>query len=84
MKKSYAERQVTKMTSREVREVLKSLGAHPDCPSCHRSSWSARPDAVVTTKESPDDDITAHVFLCTSCGFMRLHAVEALPAQASS
>jgi MinD superfamily P-loop ATPase len=63
------------MTSREVREVLKSMGAHPECPSCHRCSWSARPEAVVRTKDDPDD-ITAHVFLCTSCGFMRLHAVE--------
>ena len=67
------------MTSREIREVLKSLGAHPDCPSCRRNSWSARPDALVTTKDD-FDDIAAHVFLCTNCGFVRLDAVEVLTA----
>jgi hypothetical protein len=65
------------MTNREAREVLKSLGAHPECPSCRRTSWSARPDAVVSTKDEPGE-ISAHVFLCNSCGFMRLHAVEVL------
>ena len=67
------------MTTREAREVLKSLGAHPECPSCRRTSWSARPDAVVSTKDG-SDEISAHVFLCNSCGFMRLHAVEVLTA----
>jgi hypothetical protein len=67
------------MTNREIRDVLKSMGAHPDCPSCHRSSWLTRPDAVVTSNDD-SDAITAHVFLCSCCGFMRFHAVEVLAA----
>jgi hypothetical protein len=54
-----------------------NVKAHGPCPMCKQDGWAGgdRMTEVVADGEPP---IVAVPFVCTNCGFVRLHAIQPL------
>jgi hypothetical protein len=82
----------------EVTQLLSDRGSSAKCPSCGKGEWDAfglfGNLHVVLPAATPDDELvqgagrgaflSAYAFTCHNCGFVRLHARQALEEASES
>jgi len=61
-------------TSHQAIRAAVDVKAHAPCPMCGQQSWVGG-DRLTEIGNPPIDTIP---FVCTHCGYLRLHAVQAL------
>jgi predicted RNA-binding Zn-ribbon protein involved in translation (DUF1610 family) len=54
-----------------------NVKAHAPCPMCGHDGWAGG-DRITEVTASAEPPIQALPFVCTNCGFVRLHAVQPL------
>jgi predicted RNA-binding Zn-ribbon protein involved in translation (DUF1610 family) len=54
-----------------------NVRAHAPCPMCGQDSWAGG-DRLTEVTAPDEPSIQALPFVCTNCGFVRLHAVQPL------
>jgi predicted RNA-binding Zn-ribbon protein involved in translation (DUF1610 family) len=63
--------------AQQLISALDSKGASRKCPSCGSQAWSTHGDVHVPARD-PADVFQAYMLICEACGFIRLHAAQAL------
>jgi transcription elongation factor Elf1 len=71
------------MDEDKLRRTLEAKGAKPDCPSCGSGDWTTVPGALVVVNVNflGDKAVNVAPIVCSNCGLMRLHLLEALESQ---
>ena len=54
-----------------------NVKAHRDCPMCGHDGWAGG-DRLTEIGSVGEPTIEAMPFVCTNCGFVRLHAIQPL------
>jgi predicted RNA-binding Zn-ribbon protein involved in translation (DUF1610 family) len=54
-----------------------NVRAHAPCPMCGQDGWAGG-DRLTEVTAPDEPSIQALPFVCTNCGFVRLHAVQPL------
>jgi hypothetical protein len=54
-----------------------NVKAHGPCPMCGQDGWAGG-DRVTEVVSPGEPSIAALPFVCTNCGFLRLHAIQPL------
>ena len=54
-----------------------NVKAHGSCPMCGNDSWAGG-DRLTEISGAGEPMIAALPFVCTNCGFVRLHAIQPL------
>jgi predicted RNA-binding Zn-ribbon protein involved in translation (DUF1610 family) len=61
----------------EALKAAVNVRAHAPCPMCGQDAWAG--GDRLTEIHTPDElTIEALPFVCTNCGFVRLHAIQPL------
>lgn len=84
----------TSITTDDIAGFLAAKGATVACPSCSRNEWTAFAPAsdglAVLQMHKPDEGwrmpppfVPAVMMICGHCGFVRIHAANAIAAWAA-
>jgi predicted RNA-binding Zn-ribbon protein involved in translation (DUF1610 family) len=64
-------------TSLQGVRTLVNVRAHAPCPMCGNDAWAGG-DRLTAIGVLGEHTIEALPFVCTNCGFVRMHAIQAL------
>jgi hypothetical protein len=64
-------------TSFQALKTLVDVKAHAPCPMCGYDGWAGG-DRLTEIQTPGEPVIEVLPFLCTNCGFVRLHAIQPL------
>ena len=64
-------------TSYQGLRTAVNVKAHSPCPMCGHDGWAGG-DRLAAIEAPGEPTIEALPFVCTNCGFVRLHAIQPL------
>ena len=68
---------MTASTHDALRSAARARASH-DCPLCSQDTWANGSRLIELGDGDGGPPIEALAFVCTTCGYVRLHAVQAL------
>ena len=66
------------LTSHDALRSAISARTNHHCPTCSQDTWAAGNRLVELGDGDGGPPIEALAFVCTTCGYVRLHAIQAL------